>query len=86
MAVDDGPFELGDVSFHHTRSLHTAGPNRTQLARMALATTYLEDGARLVDSPTLISGDFEKFMPGVKPGDPIASRLNPILYDRKAPS
>ncbi len=86
VAVDDGPFELGEVSFHHTRSLHTAGPNRTQLARMALATTYLEDGARLVDSPTLISGDFEKFMPGVKPGDPIASRLNPILYDRKAPS
>ena len=86
MAVDDGPFELGEVSFHHTRSLHTAGPNRTPLARMALATTYLEDGARLVDSPTLISGDFEKFMPGVKPGDPIASRLNPILYDGKAAS
>jgi ectoine hydroxylase-related dioxygenase (phytanoyl-CoA dioxygenase family) len=86
VAVDDGPFELGEVSFHHTRSLHTAGPNRTALARMALATTYLEDGARLVDSPTLISGDFEKFMPGVKPGDPIASRLNPILYDGKAVS
>ncbi len=84
VAVDDGPFELGEVSFHHTRSLHTAGPNHTSLARMALATTYLEDGARLVDSPTLISGDFEKFMPGVGPGDPIASRLNPVLYDRKA--
>jgi len=83
VAVDDGPFELGEVSFHHTRSLHTAGPNRTGLARMALATTYLEDGARLIDSPTLISGDFEKFMPGVKPGDPIASRLNPVLYDRQ---
>ncbi len=83
VALDDGPFELGEVSFHHTRSLHTAGPNRTGLARMALATTYLADGARLVDSPTLISGDFEKFMPGVAPGAPIASRLNPILYDRK---
>ncbi len=86
VAVDDGPFELGEVSFHHTRCLHTAGPNRTSLARMALATTYLEDGARMVDSPTLVSGDFEKFMPGVKPGDPIASRLNPILYDGKAAS
>ncbi|MEM7409343.1 MAG: phytanoyl-CoA dioxygenase family protein [Myxococcota bacterium] len=84
--VDDGPFELGEVSFHHTRSLHTAGPNRTNQARMALATTYLEDGARLVDSPTLISGDFEKFMPGVAPGDPIASRLNPILYDSEGES
>ncbi len=84
VAVDDGPFELGEVSFHHTRSLHTAGPNRTDLPRMALATTYLEDGARLVESPTLISGDFEKFLPGVEPGAPIASPLNPILYERDA--
>lgn len=79
--VDDGPFALGEVSFHHTRCLHTAGSNRTTLARMALATTYLEDGARLVDSPTLVSGDFEKFMPGVGPGAPIASPLNPVTYD-----
>ncbi len=77
--VDEGPYALGEVSFHHTRSLHTAGPNRTGQPRMALATTYLEDGARVVDAPTLISGDFEKFMPGVGPGDPIASPLNPVI-------
>jgi len=82
VAVEDGPFELGEVSFHHTRSLHTAGPNRSSLARVALATTYLEDGARLVDSPTLVSGDFEKFMPGVGPGEPIASESNPVVYAR----
>lgn len=80
VAVEDGPFELGEVSFHHTRSVHTAGPNRSSMARIALATTYIEDGSRLIDSPTLISGDFEKFMPGVAPGEPIASELNPILY------
>jgi hypothetical protein len=86
VAVEDGPFELGEVSFHHTRSLHTAGPNRSSLARMALATTYLESGARLVESPTLISGDFEKFMPDVKPGEPIASHLNPIVYGSRPAS
>lgn len=80
VAMVDEAFALGEVSFHHTRSLHTAGPNRTQLPRMALATTYLEDGARLVDEPTLISGDFEKFMPGIGPGDIIDSPLNPVLY------
>jgi hypothetical protein len=80
VAVEDGAFELGEVSFHHTRSIHNAGPNRTSLARMALATTYFETGARMVDSPTLISGDFEKFMPGVQPGEPIASELNPVVY------
>ena len=86
VAVEDGPFELGEVSFHHTRSLHTAGPNRSSLPRMALATTYLEAGARLVESPTLISGDFEKFMPDVKPGEPIASHLNPVVYGSRAAS
>ncbi|MEM9188687.1 MAG: phytanoyl-CoA dioxygenase family protein [Myxococcota bacterium] len=82
--VDESAFDLGEVSFHHTRSLHTAGPNRTDLPRMALATTYLEDGAKLVASPTLISGDFAKFVPGASPGDPIATPLNPVLYDREA--
>jgi hypothetical protein len=86
VAVEDGPFELGEVSFHHTRSIHTAGPNRCSMARIALATTYIEDGARLIDSPTLISGDFEKFMPGVAPGEPIASELNPIVYTSRGTS
>ncbi|MEN0066436.1 MAG: phytanoyl-CoA dioxygenase family protein [Myxococcota bacterium] len=83
--VEASGFALGEVSFHHTHSLHTAGPNHTTLPRMALATTYLEDGARLVDEPTLISGDFEKFMPGVGPGDPISSPLNPVLYPTETP-
>lgn len=81
--IDDGSFDLGEVSFHHTRSLHTAGPNHTDQARLALATTYIEDGARCVDSPTLISGDFGKFMPGVGPGEPIASERNPIVFHRR---
>ena len=80
VAIEEGPFELGELSFHHTRCLHTAGPNRTNLARIAFSTTYFEDHARLIDSPTLISGDYEKFMPGTGPGDPIASHLNPVLY------
>lgn len=84
VTIDDGPFELGEASFHHTRALHTAGPNTTNLPRVALSTTYLEDGARLVDAPTLVSGDYEKFMPGVGPGDPIASALNPILHRASA--
>jgi hypothetical protein len=86
VAVEDGPFELGEVSFHHTRSVHTAGPNRSSMARVALAITYIEDGARLIDSPTLISGDFEKFMPGVAPGEPITSELNPVVYTNRGES
>ncbi|MEO1170484.1 MAG: phytanoyl-CoA dioxygenase family protein, partial [Myxococcota bacterium] len=66
--IDDTEFALGEVSFHHNFSLHTAESNRTTVSRMVLANTFYEDGARVIDSPTMISGDWQKFMPGVKPG------------------
>ena len=84
--VDDGPFALGEVSFHHALSFHTAGPNRTSDSRMVLATTYFEDGAKVVPAPTMISGDWRKFMPGVEPSEPIASPYNPVCFSRDAES
>ncbi|MEM9691279.1 MAG: phytanoyl-CoA dioxygenase family protein [Myxococcota bacterium] len=73
-------YALGEVSFHHARSLHSAGPNRTTGHRLAIAITYFADGVRLLQHPTMISGDYEKFMPGISPGDVIDSPLNPLLY------
>ena len=80
--IDDSGFELGEISFHHTLSFHTAGANRTNESRMALATTYFEDGARLVSNPTMISGEFQKFMPAIEPGDIINSAYNPVCHLR----
>lgn len=79
VAIEDGPFEVGDVSFHSALCFHTAGPNRTVQPRRALATTYFADGARVIDSPTLISGTWREFLPGVEPGGLAASALNPII-------
>ena len=78
--VDDSSFDLGEISFHHTLSFHTAGANRTNESRMALATTYFEDGARLVSNPTMISGEFHKFMPAIEPGEIINSAYNPVCH------
>jgi len=78
--LEGGGYDLGDVSFHHAFSLHSAGPNSFERARLAIAITYFVDGARLLAAPTMISGDYEKFMPGVGPGQPINSPLNPRLY------
>jgi len=78
--VDETPFEIGEVSFHHNLSFHTAARNRTDRSRIVLANTYYADGARIVDSPTMVSGDWRKFMPGVGPGDVAASPLNPICW------
>jgi hypothetical protein len=77
--VEDGPFALGEVSFHAARCLHTAGANRTDVPRMALATTYFADGTRVVDQPTMISGDWRKFLPGVGAGELAVSDRNPIV-------
>jgi ectoine hydroxylase-related dioxygenase (phytanoyl-CoA dioxygenase family) len=81
--VDDGPFELGEISFHHSQSFHTAGPNHTTESRMVLATTYFEDGACVVPAPTMVSGDWRKFMPDVDAGETIQSRYNPICFARE---
>jgi hypothetical protein len=78
--VDLSPFELGEVSFHHNLNFHTAGPNRTTTPRMVLATTYFEDGARVIDAPHMVNGDWRRFMPGVEPGQVINTTLNPVLF------
>jgi hypothetical protein len=44
-----------------------------------MATTYFADGARLVDHPTMVSGDYEKFLPGAQPGAVIDTPLNPVV-------
>ena len=77
--VDDGPFALGEVSFHHAWCFHYARGNATTQPRQVMATTYFADGAKLVDSPTMVSGDFEKFLPGARPGQVIDTPLNPIV-------
>ena len=78
--VNETPFELGEVSFHHNLNFHTASRNRTNRSRIALANTYYRDGARVTNSPTMVSGDWQKFMPNIKPGDVAASPLNPICW------
>ena len=78
--IEDGPFEIGEVSFHHNLSFHNAAGNYTNKTRVVLANTYFADGARVVDKPTMISGDWQKFIPGVGPGEVAASVLNPVCW------
>ncbi|MEM9782540.1 MAG: hypothetical protein AAF899_08705, partial [Pseudomonadota bacterium] len=85
VAVDETPFEMGEVSFHHNLSFHTAAANRTTRSRVVLANTFFADGARLVDNPTMVSGDWQKFMPGAEPGGLAASELNPVCWPPEAP-
>lgn len=80
VAVDAAPFDVGEMSFHHNRSFHTAGPNRTDRPRLVFSNTYYADGARVVERPTLVSGDWQKFLPDTAPGEIAATPLNPICW------
>ena len=71
---------MGEVSFHHNLSFHTADSNKTSQSRIVLANTYFGDGARVVKEPTMVSGDWQKFIPGVNPGEIVASELNPVCW------
>jgi hypothetical protein len=77
--VEDGPFALGDVSYHSAGCLHTAGPNRTTAPRRALSNTYMADGIRVVAAPTRLAGTWREFLPGVAPGERAASAYNPVV-------
>ncbi|MHC1559194.1 phytanoyl-CoA dioxygenase family protein [Actinomycetospora sp. C-140] len=77
--VVEEPFALGDVSFHSTLCFHTAGANRSTRPRMVLGATYYADGARIIDAPTMVSGDWRLFVPGTEPGERAASSRNPLL-------
>ncbi len=77
--VEDGPFAAGEISFHSANCFHTAGANRTTAPRMVLATTYFADGVRVIPAPTMVSGDWRKFVPGAEPGQVVASPRNPVV-------
>ena len=78
--IDNGPFAMGEVSFHHNKSFHTAASTNTTQTRVVLANTFFVDGARIVEQPTMVSGDWQKFIPNVGPGEIAASELNPICW------
>ena len=80
VVVEDGRFELGEVSFHHNLSFHTAASNRTRQSRIVLANTTTRTGRGGTDQPTMVSGDWQKFIPGASPGDVAASELNPVCW------
>jgi len=85
VSIVEEPFELGEVSFHHNLSFHTASENKTTQSRIVLANTYFADGARVVDNPTMISGDWKKFIPETNPGEVVSSNLNPICWPVSKP-
>lgn len=81
--VDEGPFLLGDVSFHSGWTFHRAGPNITNRPREVMTTIYMDEEMRLIEPRNKNHIlDTARWCPGIRPGERIASPLNPVLYSR----
>jgi ectoine hydroxylase-related dioxygenase (phytanoyl-CoA dioxygenase family) len=78
-----GAMAAGDATFHAGWTLHGAPGNTSDTMREVMTIIYLADGARIIepDSPYR-QNDLRAWFPGLKPGDPAASDINPLVYSR----
>ncbi|HEX9683518.1 MAG TPA: phytanoyl-CoA dioxygenase family protein [Acidimicrobiales bacterium] len=75
-----GAMRAGDATFHAGWTIHSAGPNPTDLLRTVMTIIYLADGAH-VPTELTEAQDFDRraWLGGTESGEPIASDLNPLL-------
>jgi ectoine hydroxylase-related dioxygenase (phytanoyl-CoA dioxygenase family) len=80
-ALDEGPFDLGEISFHSGWTFHRAGPNTSSLPRRVMTVIYMEDGIRLMAPKNKNQqNDWNSWLPGAQIGEVVDTPLNPILY------
>ncbi len=79
--IDEGPYDLGEVSYHAGWTFHRAGPNSSSIPRAVMTVIYIEDGIRLIaPKHQNHEKDWHAWMPGVAIGAKVDSPLNPVLY------
>jgi len=80
-ALDDSPFDLGEVSYHLGWNYHRAGPNTSDKPRKVMTIIYIDQDMRVIEPRhNAHKSDLREWLPGLKPGDLAASPLNPVLY------
>lgn len=77
------PLQVGDCTFHYGWTLHHAPGNNTDRMREVMTIIYFADKVNTIipDNPNR-KLDLAAWLPGVSPGEPAASALNPLLYSR----
>lgn len=80
-ALNDTPFDLGEISYHSGWTYHRAGPNSSDRPRKVMTIIYMQDGMRVITPRhNAHKNDLRGWLPGLKPGDLAASELNPVIY------
>lgn len=79
--VEDGGFDLGEVSFHAGWTFHRAGANTTDRPREVMTVIYMEADMRLAAPANANqASDAGRWCPGVAIGEVIATPINPVVY------
>ena len=82
-AFDSGPFELGEISFHLGWTFHKAGANRSDRPRSVMTVIYMDAAMRLVPALNPVqANDRDQWCPGACEGEVIATRKNPVVWQR----
>ncbi len=76
-----GAMKAGDATFHSGTTLHCAPGNHGSYNREVMTIIYFADGTTVMepDNPNRVA-DIAEWLPGLKPGELAASRLNPLLF------
>lgn len=87
LAVHPEAFRIGDVSFHSGWTFHRAEANATETMRGVITVIYIDRAMRVAEPKNPFQQyDQDTWAPGCAVGDPIASRINPVLYGVEDPS
>lgn len=83
--IVDGPFDLGEVSFHLGWTFHRAGPNTSESPRSVMTVIYMDRDMRLKEpSNAMQQNDWQTWCPGARVGEIIDTPKNPVLFGRAA--
>lgn len=74
--------QAGDATFHAGWTLHSAPGNSSDTDREVMTVIYYANGTYIMNPPDNPSrwNDLKHCHPGVQPGEPAVSELNPLLY------
>ncbi len=77
-----GAMAVGDVTFHHGWTIHSAPPNPTDSLRPVMTMIYLADGMRVGNAPLSAHEDFDRrmWLGGAEPGTLIGGASNPLVW------
>jgi ectoine hydroxylase-related dioxygenase (phytanoyl-CoA dioxygenase family) len=80
--LDPAPaMSRGDATFHGGWTLHCAPGNVTAVTREVMTVIYVADGTHALNPDNSHrADDLANWLPGLKPGDMVASPLNPLVY------